>query len=370
MTNLFVISATSVLVLALSAERAQGRTRVTFRADGTCLVNGEPFFPIGCWVYGLNPDVMADLREHRVNTIVGVGFEPSDLPLIERGGMMCVPRGSDAWLNAAKGSDSLLAWYLLDEPEEHGVKPEDALAQYRALKAKDADHPIGITHDMLIGPERYKGASDFTMTDVYPVTAKRDWPLTAVGRYTANPRSVNGAGWPNFTFIQTFGGPDTDHGKWAQPLPHEVRFMAFNALVHRANGILYFSYWPRAPITWASVAELNRDIDRLVPWLLAEGEERSARANVEGVEVRAKRVGSTSWMIIVTNGSMKPCAARIEVEGLANALLRMPFEAGRTLHAQGGGWTERLAAHDVKVYLAGDEPVSDKVSTRSNVGQN
>ena len=64
---------------------------------------------------------------------------------------------------------------------------------------------------------------------------------------------------------------------WAVPQPHEVRFMAFNALVHRANGILYFSYWPRATITWASVTELNKDIERVVPRLLASARSKRSR---------------------------------------------------------------------------------------------
>src|SRR4029078_5710465 len=135
-----------------------------------------------------------------------------------------------------------------------------------------------------------KDACDFTMTDVYPVTANRDWPLSAVGQYTANTRAVHGPHLPDFTFIQTFGGADSDGGKWAQPLPHEVRFMAFSALVHRANGILYFSYWPRAAATWSAIATLNRDIERLAPWLVAPGEEMAASAAHPAIEIRAKKI--------------------------------------------------------------------------------
>ena len=79
-----------------------------------------------------------------------------------------------------------------------------------------------------------------------PLNANRDWPQNAVGRYTAGPPEGARAGAADFMFVETFGGPDTDFGKWAQPLPHGVWFMAFNALVHRANGILNFPYRPRA----------------------------------------------------------------------------------------------------------------------------
>lgn len=344
------------LVFSLLAALPALAGKVDFGPDGSCRVDGKPFFPIGVWVYGINPDVMADLHEHRFNTIVGNGIKPPDLSAIEAHGMMCIPPGNDEWLTAAKTSPALLAWYLEDEPEEHGVDPADLRRKYDALKAKAGDHPVGVTHNQLVGPGRYKGSSDFTMTDVYPVTAKRDWPLNAVGMYTANTRDVNGPSWPTFTFIQTFGGPDTDGGLWAQPLPHEVRFMAFNALVHRTNGIFYFSYWPRAPITWASVAELNRDIECLVPWLLAPGVEQKVTSSDPAIEVRAKKIGDAGWMVIATNNQPKAVRTVFKVAAMGDAHLTMPFEAGRTTRVTAGEWPEHFGAYDAKVYLIGHEP--------------
>jgi hypothetical protein len=347
-------AALGIVVALLGIVRHTAATEVTFAADGTCRVDGKPFFPIGVWVYGLSSDVIADLEEHRFNTVVGNGLKATDLPVLEKHGLKCIAPVSDEWLAAAKASPSLLAWYLIDEPEEHGTTPEQVRAIYEQLKTKDKSHPAGITHDMLIGPPKYKGSCDFTMTDVYPVTRDRNWPLNAVGRYTENTRKVHGEGWANFTFIQTFGGPDSDGGKWAQPLPHEVRFMAFNALVHRAAGILYFSYWPRDKVTWASVTKLNRDLNRLVPWLLAPGEEKAAKSDEAAVEVRAKKVGG-GWMVIATNDEPKPCRATLSVDGLSDGVLRVPFE-GRTVGVEGGKWQERFAAHEVHAYLMGDEP--------------
>jgi hypothetical protein len=344
-----------MLALLLSlAVPAHGATKVDFAPDGACRIDGKPFFPIGIWVYGLDPGIMADLHEHRFNTVLGSGFQPSHLPLVEKHDMKCIPMATDEFIKAAKDSPSLIAWYLIDEPEEHGNTPEDVLKLYDALKAKDKDHPIGITHDTLHGPPKYKGSCDFTMTDVYPVTREREWPLKAVGMYTDNPREVHGKNWTNFTFVQTFGGPETDGGIWAQPLPHEVRFMAFNALVHRANGILYFSYWPRAPLTWDEVGKVNRDIDRLVPWLLAPGEEKSAKSDDAAIEIRAKKVAE-GWMILATNTLTKKVQTTLTVEGLGNQTLRMPHENGERI-VKNDRWRERFAAYEEKVYLVGPEP--------------
>jgi hypothetical protein len=333
--------------------------KVEFAKDGTCRVDGKPFFPIGIWVYGLNAEVMADLHEHRFNTIVGNSINPSDLPLIEKHGMMCVPMGNDAWVAAGAKSPALLAWYLVDEPEGANVKPEDVQKMYDALKKKDKDHPIGVNHCQLDGPPRYKTACDFTMTDVYPVDRDRKWPLNAVGMYTENPRKSHTPAWTNFTFIQTFGGPDSDGGIWAQPLPHEVRFMAMNALVYRAQGIWYFSYWPRAATTWASVAQLNRDIERIVPWLLAPGEEKPIHSSDPAIECRAKKVDGDGnrWIVITTNNSPKSIrTTTLKVDGMNDAKLTMPFVAGREVTAKSGEWPEHYSAYEDKVYVVGDEP--------------
>jgi hypothetical protein len=344
----------AILFLLVAALHAHAGMKVTFRGDGTCLIDGKPFFPIGIWVYGLSNDVFADLHDHHFNTIVGVGFAPTDIPAIEKHGMMCIPSANNAFLAAAKDSPSLLGWYLMDEPEEHQAKPEDVRKAYVDFKVKEKDHPIGITHNQRIGPPTYKGASDFTMTDVYPVTAKRDWPLKAVGDYTSATREVHGESWPTFTFVQTFGGPDTDGGLWAQPTPSQVRFMAFNALVHRANGILYFSHWPRAPITWSSIRDLNRDIRRIVPWLIAEGEEVKATVDNLAIEVRARKVGS-SWIVIATNTEPKGAMATFTVPQIGDLALTLPYE-NRVTKTKNGAWRENFDAHEAKVYVTGDEP--------------
>src|SRR5689334_14798326 len=98
-----------------------GATRTTFGPEGTVLVNGRPFFPIGCWVYGVNPEGLADLHEHRFGTGVGDGVDPGDLAVLEKHHLRVIPMATDAWVAAGKKSDALLAWYLTDEPEEHNM---------------------------------------------------------------------------------------------------------------------------------------------------------------------------------------------------------------------------------------------------------
>src|SRR4051794_35331458 len=113
-----------LVLLAVHATTAGAATKVTFDDQGLARVDGKRFFPIGVWVYNIDPAVLADLHEHRFNTVVGNGIKPADVPAIEQHGLMLIPPRTDDFVKAAKNSPALLAWYLNDEPEEHNIPPE------------------------------------------------------------------------------------------------------------------------------------------------------------------------------------------------------------------------------------------------------
>ena len=293
-----------LLFLLPHALQAQG-THVSFDANGVAQVNGKPFFPVGIWLYDMTGAVLADIHEQQFNTVIlhSPDIHRDRLKTLEEHGLMAICQVTDEWFPAAKDSPVLLSWYLSDEPEGHGGTPADLRAQYLQRKQADPDHPFGLDHFLFEALDKYKDACDYTMTDVYPITRNRDVPITHVGLFMDQARKVHqNPNWPHWTFIQIFGGPDTEGGKWAQPLPHEVRCMTYLALVHRAGGILYFSYWPKAPQTWASIGTLNREIHRLTPWLAAPGKEMQARSSDAAVQVRARQVGKGGVLIAVNTG--------------------------------------------------------------------
>jgi hypothetical protein len=170
----------------------------------------------------------------------------------------------------------------------------------------------------------FKDCADFTMPDAYPVTPKRDAPLATVARYVAETRRVHGEGWACWPFIQAFGGPATDGGKWALPTPEEVRCITFLALAERATGILYFSYWPQGGETWRSLRALNHDVARLVPLLTArDGHEARATSSHDAIHVRARRVRG-EWLVIAVNSTREVVQADLRVAGLGERQLHTP----------------------------------------------
>jgi hypothetical protein len=233
-----------------------------------------------------------------------------------RYGLRVICPATDQWLEPAKKHPGLLAWYLADEPEGHGQTPGSLREKYLELKQKDADHPVALDHFLLDSLSQYTNAADLTMTSYYPLLTGGGPALENSAVYLERSRAIHGRNWPHWPFIQIFGGPNTDGGKWKQPEPEEVRCLVYIALVHRAQGIFYFSYWPQAPRTWAAVGDLNREIQQLTPWLLAEGAEISAASTNPAVHIRAKQLNHSSAGLLLavnTTGKAAPTELSLSV---------------------------------------------------------
>jgi len=311
---------------------AESPSKITFDAAGTTLINGKPFFPIGIFNYSPDTAALADICKHGFNTIVATTehHKPEHLDLIARYGLRIICPPTDQWLEPAKKHSGMLAWYLADEPEGHGQTPAALREKYLQLKQKDPSHPIGLDHFLLDSLPDYKDAADFTMTSYYPLLAGGGPALENFAVYLEKSRAIHGKNWPHWPFIQIFGGPNTDGGKWKQPEPDEVRCLVYLALVHRAQGIFYFSYWPQAPKTWTAVGVLNREIQMLTPWLVAEGGEISASSTNPAVHVRARQLtNSSAGLVIAVNTTPGPVQTELSVAVGAGIKLRPVFDQSR-----------------------------------------
>ena len=344
-------------LLALALPIPAATPCVGFDEAGSVLINGKPFFPIGIFSYSLDKPTMAEIKRQGFNTVslLTEHHEPDQLDWLHREGLMglCPPEGE--WLQVGTNHPALLAWYLSDEPEGHGHTPASLREKYQQLKALDPNHPIALDHFMWEALANYKDDCDFTMTSVYPLTSAGPAPITHVGLFIDHARSLHRPNWPHWPFIQIFGGPDCEGGKWKQPEPDEVRCMVYIALVHRANGIFYFSYWPKAPKTWAAVRVLNHELEKMSPWLVEPGNELEARSGLPEIQVRARALRDRkTGIVLVINTTAADHYVEISIPQLPAKELTGLYD-DHTFKPVNYKFTERLGPYASRCYTWGKQ---------------
>lgn len=196
---------------------------------------------------------------------------------------------------------------------------------YNYLKRIDPGHPIWMNHaprNSVAQRAAFNKAADIVGCDIYPVPPYLgghsdlvDRGLTSVGAYTglmqdAAPRKpvwmvLQGFGWADLA--EQKNSPDAD--KQRQPTYHESRFMAYDAIVHGARGILYWgtAYTDKTKPFWNSFLALMRELADLHPVLSAPDAKISLAVSLDetwgsldrGVRVLPKRAPKGNCFIVV-----------------------------------------------------------------------
>jgi hypothetical protein len=101
------------VLLAVLALAAAGGPRVAFDEDGTALVNGKPFFPIGLFTYSLDDPTVAEIRKQGFNTVSPLTehHQPIQLDWVQKEGWMAVCPPEEQWVRVGTNHPALLAWY-------------------------------------------------------------------------------------------------------------------------------------------------------------------------------------------------------------------------------------------------------------------
>jgi hypothetical protein len=200
-----------------------------------------------------------------------------------------------------KDHPALWFWETEDEPSfawkkprELRTKPETIIAAYRLIKRLDPAHPVYLNHsptNLEATLRQYNPGCDIVATDIYPVIPHgiRElfalWPdgrqgdllnnhISQVGQYADKMRRVAGADRKMFMVLQAFAWEalrkeGQDPRMVLYPTRAQTRFMAYQALVHGADGLLWWgiSYAPPESSMWADLcfvvrelADLRRDL--------------------------------------------------------------------------------------------------------------
>ncbi len=243
------------------------------------------------------------------------------------------------------GHPGLLHWESMDEPAWTDGEPAKARATagglakgYRFLKSLDLNHPVYLNHaprNTVDTLRRYNSGCDIVCADIYPIIPRMlRLPMFAItpdrrhgdlpnqtpsctGEIVDKMREVANDNQAVFVVLQGFAweclrSEDQRTEDILFPSYHEARFMAYNAIVHGANGLQYWglSYVPENHAYLGDLARALNEIGEMSPAILGETlphtpvlryHERGSTI-VAGVELLCKRTADTVYIIATNTG--------------------------------------------------------------------
>ena len=256
---------------------------------------------------------------------------------------------------------------------------EDTVHGCRFLREIDPRHIIWQNHaprNTLETLRRYNRAVDAAGCDIYPAPSHgtghsdlKDASLSAVGAYTDRMRAaapgkavwmvLQGFGWRDIT--PSFrDGPDPQKGR--RPTASETRFMAYDAIVHGAQAILYWGthYIEKDSALWADVLKTAREIRALEPAIVGRrppapprtvADETAGSVEPDQGPALLLRKSGDDWLLIAANEASQGLSFTVtglpgELEGAT--LQRLYSDETRTV--KDGKFRDGMHPFGVHVY--------------------
>jgi hypothetical protein len=210
---------------------------------------------------------------------------------------------------------------------------------------------------------QYVDFIDITGCDIYPIRpVKKDGRAIPVIGAAVDRWKQTGRGKPVWMVLQAFSWHELGYyggAKVAYPKFAEARFMAYDAIVHGADGILYWgSHYLKSEEFRQALYALTSELAALQPFLVAPAKENLELRLIEiklepenrGVGVTARRTGR-DWLVILVNEDDHRHMG-VEVSGIHSL-------NGHTMHLlygeesvpiQHGELVTRMQPYDVKVF--------------------
>ncbi|MFH1741643.1 MAG: beta-galactosidase [bacterium] len=229
-----------------------------------------------------------------------------------------------------QADERISEWRTFLDPLFDGLKRGTGL-----VRRTDPDHVIWFNHaprNTMEDLTRFGTVADIVGCDIYPVPfgpktghsdlAERN--LASVGRFTER-MAQSAPGKPAWMVLQGFGWNDLSEERSSPDRPsyNETRYMAYNAIIHGARGILYWgtAYIERDSELWTDIKKVVSELRDLQPLLASPDATNRVKLNMhptsgsgelEIVLLAKERDGE--WMFIVENESGQ--AREFDISGL------------------------------------------------------
>ncbi|NOS71079.1 MAG: hypothetical protein HOP33_14255 [Verrucomicrobia bacterium] len=236
---------------------------------------------------------------------------------------------------------ALLFWETEDEPTfvwkepmKQRVSAEQINGTAAFIRRIDPVHPLYLNHsptNLVPTLQAYNPGADIVATDIYPVIPRgiREmyalWPdgrqgdflndsLSQVGQYADKMRAVAGPQRTVLTVLQGFAwenlrDKDRDPAMVLYPSEAQLRFMAWQSVVHGVNGIVWWglSYTPSDAPLWKDLRTVVGELSKVRDALAAPAVKLPIKLNYHdtghsldrGIEWLAKPHGHDTLLIAV-----------------------------------------------------------------------
>ena len=348
---------------------------------GRLIVRGKPFFPLGLYLGPTEDEHLARIAAGGFNTILCYGYGAAKDPeaylaRAQKHGLKVVYSIKDfyessRWFPKSHKMDdtelirhyvtrlrnhpALIAWYTNDELGPAWMPK--LKAAYDLVRTLDPDHPC---FQVLCRPPEnrfYYGVTDVLGVDPYPIPRR---PASMVGDWMDTATRAMRHRKPVWCVPQIFQWGVYHHNPdEREPTFDEKRAMIYLALIHRAQGLICYSYYdlfkdveagrkvPQEVFErrWGEVARVSQVVKQIIPALL-EGEETDAR--LEGtVRHRILRAGNTSTVIVVNTDSASSATLSLPVP--AGTVARQ-LDTGRSVPIRDGKLHDLLGPLGAAIY--------------------
>jgi len=387
--------------------QAQHYVRVS--KGGIIMVHGKPFFPIGCY----NPPqgtTYHELAKAGFN-LVQCDAKISELDKAHDAGLKVwisslageLDFSNDAdrkktrireKVDALKEHPALLVWESRDEPAwtwkepAKPAVPAAGLTQgHEFLKSLDKNHPIWINHaprNLVKTLIKFSRGTDIVSCDIYPIIPcgiremyaiengfqgdLLNQTASAVGEYTRKMRKVAGADRSVWMVLQAFAWEATreadeqDSSKILYPTYEQLRFMAYDAVINGANGILFFGTHTlnRQSPLWSDLKRVVKELSDMSHVFLTTT--LDVKLHVEYTELGYSMdtvleflVKDYKGKVYIVAANTSPYPAQVTVSGfksLTSSNVLEVFNEHRSLSCKEGAFTDYFKGFGVHVYVS------------------
>lgn len=240
-----------------------------------------------------------------------------------------------------KDHPALLAWYIADEPDGQGVKPESLTEYYQLIKKLDPYHPVSI---VFINPEaakKYTAVMDIVMADPYPIPNGNVLEAEKAIRNLYETFLYRQQVW---VVPQAFGGGEF----WQrEPSRQELRAMTWLSVLAGARGVQYFvrnglNGFPKSVAAWNECGEIAMEIADLTPFLTSGLIGPSTTVTDPAVRVKTYRDSQGNIALVAVNSGNNPTVCSVRFEPFRkNGFIVYPFENNTLVNDMGYSLRQR-----------------------------